>query len=73
MSGQNWREIWDSLDDEIQVGDPVTIGARGIPMAAGPELTVLSIERGMAKVQSESGGVHLVSFEVLMPHPAAVI
>ena len=73
MSGQNWREIWDSLEDEIQVGDPVTIGARGIPMSPGPELTVLAIERGMARVQSESGGVHLVSLDVLVPHPSAVI
>ena len=73
MKTPNWSDIWDSLEDEIQVGDPVTIGARGIPMAPGPELTVLSIERGMARVQSESGGVHLVSLEVLVPHSAAVI
>lgn len=68
-----WADIWESIEDEIQVGDPVQIGAAGIRMAPGPELTVVAIERGMAVMESEAGGLHHMSLEVLMPHPNGAI
>lgn len=67
----SWVDIWASIEDEIQVGDPVQVGRPG--MSTGDELTVIGLDRGMARVQDEFGGTHMISLEVLMPHPASAI